>query len=435
MIYFQFTRFLLPLLLTVIAVEFGQQVLNGGMARVPQATDTLASYGLAWGLLTFLSSPLLQSRQLGLVLVDSRSAHRKVRLVVLVCGMALAAILASLAVTPLGTWVIGGGQGVDRSLVLVAREALLWLVPLPVIRGLLRLYSGLLIRLRRTGVVSAATLANIGVSIGAVFLFLPAGFVQARPIRLPLLVTYAGTWAEVSVTLWGYRRLAARRALPEYGRALSYRYIVRFFWPLALTMAVQGLSRPLINLLVSRGPDGTASLAALTIVFALGHLPYGWLNDIRSLHTAFRDEPDSLAHIRRFALGCGLASFAVMAIMFWTPVRAFLLETLLGVSPALVVPSQQALVLYPGFPLAVMVRAHLHGVVLLERRTRSLAWSGPARLAAIVAVLLALPATISGAVRGSAALLGGFVAETLVVWWRVKGGVARQGRSYHGGST
>ena len=72
MIYLQFARFLLPLLLTMVAVEFGEQVLNGGMARVPQATDTLASYGLAWGLVTFLSSPLLQSRQLGLVLVDSR---------------------------------------------------------------------------------------------------------------------------------------------------------------------------------------------------------------------------------------------------------------------------------------------------------------------------------------------------------------------------
>jgi hypothetical protein len=428
MIYTQFARFLLPLVLTMIAVEFGQQVLNGGMARMPQATDTLASYGLAWSLLTFFSSPLLQSRQLGLVLVDSRPAHRKVWLVVLVCGLCLAGVLASLAVGPLGTWVIEGLHGVDRSLALVVREALLWLIPMPVIRGLLRLYSGMLIRARRTGVVSAATLANIGVSIGAVFLLLPTGLVQAKPIRLPLLVTYAGTLAEVSVTLWGYRHYA-QGALAARGRALSYRYIIRFFWPLALTMAVQGFSRPLVNLFVSRGPDGAESLAVLTIVFALGHLPYGWLNDIRSLHTAFREEPDSLARILRFALGCGLASFAIMAAMFWTPVRAFLLGTLLGVSPALVVPSQQALLLYPGFPLTVMVRAHLHGVVLLEHRTRSLALSGPARIAAIVTVLLVLPVTIGGAVRGSAALLSGFVAETLVVWLGVRGGGTAGGRS------
>ena len=324
---------------------------------------------------------------------------------------------------------IGELHGVDRSLVLLAREALLWLVPLPAIRGLLRLYSGMLIRVRRTDLVSAATLANIAASIGAVFLMLPTGFVQARPIRLPLLVTYAGVLAEVSVTLWGYRRYV-RATLPARGRALSYRYIVRFFWPLALTMAVQGFSRPLVNLFVSRGADGTESLAVLTIVFALGHLPYGWLNDIRSLHTAFRREPDSLAHIRRFALGCGLLSFSAMAVMFWTPVRAFLLDTLLGVSPALVVSSQQALLLYPGFPLTVMVRAYLHGLALLEHSTRPLALSGPARVTAIVTALLVLPAgAMGGAVRGSAALLSGFVAETIVVWWGMRGGAAIKARA------
>jgi hypothetical protein len=420
MIYLQFFRFLFPLLLTVLAIEFGGQVLNGGMARMPQATETFASYGLAWGLMTFLTSPLSQTRQLGLVLVDSRSAHRKVRLVVLICGLLLAGVLASLAMSPLGTWVIEVLHGVDRSLAVVARQALRWLVPIPVISGLLRLYSGMVIRVRRTEVVSAATLANIMVSMGTVFALLPTRFVQTRPIRLPLLVTYAGLVAEIAVVWWGYRRFV-HSTLPAFGHALSYRYILRFFWPLALIMAVQGFSRPLINLFVSRVPHGMEGLAVLTIVFALGRLPYSWLNDIRSLHSAFKDEADSLAHIRRFALGLGLTSFGVMALMFWTPLRVYLLDTLLGVSPALMAQCQRALALYPGFPLTVMARAYLHGVALLEHRTKPLAPSGPARIAAILAMLLVLPRTIDGATRGSAALLFGFVIETIAVWWGVRG--------------
>jgi hypothetical protein len=428
MIYLQFIRFLLPLLLTMVAIEFGGQVLNGGMARMPQATETLASYGLAWGMVTFLASPLSQARQLGLVLVDSWSAYRKVRLVVLICGLLLAGLLASLAVSPLGTWVIEVLHGVDRSLAVVAREALLWLVPIPIVRGLLRLYTGMLIRVRRTGVVSAATLASIALSMVTVFALLPAGFVRAEPIRLPLLVTYAGLAAEVAVVLWGYQRFV-HGTLDKWGRALSYRYIVRFFWPLALIMAVQGFSRPLVNLFVSRGSDGTEALAVLTIIFALGRLPYSWLNDIRNLHSAFKDEEDSLAHIRRFALGCGLSSFAVMAVMFWTPVRGYLLDTLLGVSPALIAQCQRALVLYPGFPLTVMVRVYLHGIALIEHRTKALAPSGPARIVAILVVLLVLPTAIDGATRGSAALLFGFVIETVAVWWGIRrdqpGGRAR----------
>ena len=86
-IYRQLIRFLLPLILTAFAVEIGVQVLNGGMARMPRATETLASFGLAMGLVGFLASILTQARQLGLVLVSSRSNYRTVQVFVVLCGV------------------------------------------------------------------------------------------------------------------------------------------------------------------------------------------------------------------------------------------------------------------------------------------------------------------------------------------------------------
>jgi len=55
-----------------MAQEVGSQVVSGGTARVPQAVETLAAYGLAWGVVTFLVAILIQTRQLGLVLVDGK---------------------------------------------------------------------------------------------------------------------------------------------------------------------------------------------------------------------------------------------------------------------------------------------------------------------------------------------------------------------------
>jgi hypothetical protein len=209
---------------------------------------------------------------------------------------------------------------------------------------------------------------------------------------------------------------------------LTWAYIIRFFWPLALIMAIQGLSRPLINLFVSRGPDGEQALAVLTIVYALAHLPYGWLNDMRSLPSAFRDKPGSLPAIRRFALGCGLLSFGSMVLLFWTPFRETILVNWIGVDASLVAHCRWPLFLFSFFPLAVMIRAYLHGVGLLEHRTRALAPSGPARIGAILTTLTTFAAlhaaqvvTIHGATKAIAALLSGFVAETLAVWWGVRG--------------
>ena len=153
--------------------------------------------------------------------------------------------------------------------------------------------------------------------------------------------------------------------------------MLRFFWPLAVTSGVQAVSRPIINLFVARGADGTESLAVLTIVYALAHLPYGWLNELKNLPAAFqRQDPDG-RFIRRFTAGCGLLSFVVMALMFWTPVRFFLLETLIGVDHEFAVRCTVPLIIFSFFPLAVTVRSYLHGVALRDHRTSAIAPSDP----------------------------------------------------------
>jgi hypothetical protein len=421
MIYFELTRFLLPLVLTMVVQELGTQVLNGGMARLPQATQTLASFGLAWFLVSFLTSPMLQARHLGLVLVDGRQAFKRVQWFVLLLGLVLGAVLASLVFTPLGNWVIEELHGVSRTLGAVARTVILWLIPIPLFKGLALFHSGLLLRTRRTGVVSLAMFASMGASTLAVFALLPTGLVQGTPILLPILVTYAGVLAELTVVLWGswhQREYLQRNA----GAELSFSYVVRFFWPLALIMAIQGLSRPLINLFVAREPGGTEALAVLTITYALGLLPYGWLNEIRSLPAAFQDRENGLTHIRRFAIGCGLLSFGIMVLLFWTPVRDFILGTLIGVDPELAAGAAMPLVVFSFFPLVVMARAYLHGVGLVERRTQAMAPSAPARVLAVFFALAILPALgVHSATRGVAALLCGFMVETVVVWWGIRG--------------
>jgi hypothetical protein len=423
--YGQFVRFLLPLVLTMVVQEFGGQVLNGGMARMPQATQTLAGFGLAWGLTSFLTSPLMQVRQLSLVLVNGRSAYGTVRAFVLIAGLLLSGVMASLALSPWGTWLIRDLHGADAALGALTRNALLWLFPVPLLRGITLFYSGLLLRSRRTDLASYAVLASIAASIAAVFVLLPSGLVREQPIRLPVLVTYAGFGVELLVALWAYRRFVGRPPAGP-GQALTFGYVLRFFWPLALIMSIQGLSRPLINLFVSREPGGAEALAVLTVTFTLAHLPYGWLNEIRNLAPTFQKRGDDLALIRRFALACGLLSFGLMIVLFWTPLRVYILETLIGIEPALAAQARVPLMIFSLFPLVVMGRAYLHGVGLLEHRTQSMAPSAPARIAAVLVALLVLPwLGVYGASRGVTALLCGFAAEALVVWWgiRVRGQV------------
>jgi progressive ankylosis protein len=423
----RFTRFLFPLVITIIVQEFGVQYVNAGMARMPQATETLAAFALAWGLILFLAGPLAQAKQLSLVLVDSQANYRKSGLFVLAVSLFFMAVQISLVTTPLGDWVIDDLHRIDGTLSEWVRVVLVWMAPIPLLRNASLFYTGLLIRTRRTDVISYATAVGIACGIAAVSLLLTVDAVRARPIWLPILATYAMTVAEFAVLYSGYRRyvrLPLVRTNEETGSPLtfSYTYILQFFWPLALIMFVQELSRPLINLFIARGPDGTVALAVLSISYALGQWPYRWLNEIRNLPPTFHAEDQGLRAVRRFALACGVVSFALSATLFWTPVRDFILGTLMGVEADLAQASHWPLALYTFFSFVVVIRAYLHGICLLEHRTRALAPSAPVRVSTILLLLVTLPAVgVSGATLGVAALLGGFVGETIAVWWGVRG--------------
>ena len=427
MIYGQLARFLLPLMFIQVFQEFSGQFLNGGMARVPMATQTLAAYGLAWGLAGFLSSTLSQMRQVGLVLAENHRARQKIQFFVLVGGSIFGGLLLVLALTPLGVWVVDDLHGVEADLGIVVRDALLCLFPVPILEGLIRFYSGLLLRVRRTEVLSYATASSILTSIAGVFFLLPTTFVEARPILLPILVTYIGILVNLGIIIWGYRRYVGSQMEEGPEDSLRLPYIFGFFWPLALVMAIQGLSRPLINLFVARGPNGAESIAVLAVVYSLAHMAYGWLNDTRSLPPAFAEIANSSQAIRRFIGGCALLSFFSMVLLFWTPFREVILTAWIGLEGELVVQCRWPLFIFSFFPLVVAIRSYYHGVALIEHRTRVLAPSGPSRIGIIFLALLVLPRVgLEGATLGIASLLCGFVLETVVVWLGVRCGKSQK---------
>jgi hypothetical protein len=313
----------------------------------------------------------------------------------------------------------------DAGLGAVVRTALVWLIPYPLLKGYALFHAGLLLRVRHTERVSYATLSNLGVSILAVFglVFMP--WIQRRPIWLPILVTYLGVLTELAVLLTGvaqHGRAVTGRTPPASAPPMTLTRVVRFFWPLALIMLVQEISRPVINLFVARGPDATNALAILAVLYTLGRIPYGWLNEIRNLAPAFRDEANSRPYIRRFAAACGLVSMTMMAALFWTPLRDVILQRWIGVPPHLAGLAVTPLRLFTAFSVVVTLRGYYHGIGLLEGRTRALAPSAPARFIAIVSALTGLPwLGVTGATLGVAALLAGFSAEAAVVWWGVRG--------------
>lgn len=390
------------------------------MARLPQSKETLAAFGLAWTLMIFLFLPLQQVSHLGLVLARNTKAKKKIqKFVILIClSLSLASTL--FVYTPFGAWYLENLHQVNKEIGQSARYAVMALIPLPLIIGMTSYHSGLLMRVHRTDLISYATFANIGVSLFSVYLFIQFESIQSNPIRLPIYVIYVGSITEFSVIILGYLRTAqpSLRKAPDF--SISYYRAARFFFPLATVMALQGFSRPVINIFVSRGNDSVAALAAISVAYSLGGIHYGWINSLKSLVPAFSDTEDSQHTIMGFCITCGVSSFILASILFFTPLRNYILLELIAVTPEIATLCTVPLILSAFLPLVALFRTYYHGVAMAKQQTVLLAPSGPTRIGTTILILIALSQTnLHGATTGIAALVGGYVLETIVVVWLV----------------
>ncbi len=426
-LYFRYGLFLLPLVITVFVHELTVQWITGGLSRLPLSVEILASFGLAWAWVSFLNGPLLNTKQIGLVLVERRQAFWKaLHFILLIVGV-ITGIQGLLAFTDLGVVLLRNLHQVSADTTRDVQTMLQDLLLLPLLTGCSSFLAGPLIRNHQTRYVSLSSVSGFVAVMVSVALLLPLARTQAQPTLLPVFALYAGKSCELCVVIVGilkHRQTIWTTPLHpnSHRRPLTFGGILQFYWPLAGIILLQEFSRPLINLVIARQPEGEIALAVLAVVYALGQWPYRWLNETRTIAPAFQWEDPTGRTIRRFNGAAGLISLALSMLLYWTPLRNGILESLLELEADFAARCIPPLMLFAAYSPVVAVRSYMHGIGLVERRTSAMMPSAPVRLLAIMIALVVLPVWgLYGALLGVATLLCGFAMETLILVVRLRG--------------
>ena len=169
-------------------------------------------------------------------------------------------------------------------------------------------------------------------------------------------------------------------------------------------------------------------MAILTATYPVGHMPYGWLTEIRAVYPAFdKNNPSNklvntnstvtATHIKKFTFVCMALSLTLCFVMFWTPnVSEKILVDIIGVDFAFAELCVFPLRIFYFFPVPVTVRAHLTGWLMTLKKTFVLAPSSVLRIIVLITSLIVLPYLgVHGATLGVGSLLAGFVGESTMV--------------------
>lgn len=318
--------FFFPLLLNVQLMSVSHSVINAALARQEDFVNALAAFSVAMVLHLFFASPSYQNHTVTIAIVrDRRSLHGTVIFILLV-AVYVSTMLALVAFTPLGDFILRRLLGVSAEIADQARRVLGIFALLPFFTGFRGLFQGLLIQARRTGLVSFATL----VRIGALCLFL----VLCRPWFSGAVLGAVALVACIVVETAFVGLFAVRCRVPQNGAGDRGTWeILRFAFPLAWSSCLQQTVPLLINAIISRLPDGALALASFGVIRGFIFLLGGPMRNLQQAYLTLVRQAQDYRPLVIFFRWVG-GSLALLTVLVAYPLNAPVLGTLMGLDAA-----------------------------------------------------------------------------------------------------
>ncbi len=164
-------RYHMPLAATSLLTLMAQPLVGAGLARMPYPEENLAVWPVIWGILFIFRSPAYALPEAVIALIAARGLREQVRKFCSLIGVASAAAMALLVVTPLFRLYLHYLAGLPDRLMHFVIPAMILALPLPYINSIHSWFRGQLMFMRRTRLIYW----GMGLNLGLMTAFVVAG--------------------------------------------------------------------------------------------------------------------------------------------------------------------------------------------------------------------------------------------------------------------
>jgi hypothetical protein len=344
--------FWLPLSATWLMMSIEGPFLAAIIARLAEPKYNLAAYGVAFAFALIIEAPVIMIMSASTALVTDRNSFFKLRNFTYFLNAVITLVMLLLLIPPVFYFIAEGLIGLDKPVSTLTFQAVFLLLPWPGAIGYRRFYHGILIRRDLTRRVAYGTVIRLAAMAGtAIFLY-----TVIRPSGA--LVGAAALSAGVTVEAIATRFMAHRavkiireeKEIASENPRLSYREILHFYYPLALTSLLGLGVQPLVTFFMGNSRMALESLAAFPVVHSLVFIFRGVGLSFQEVGIALIGKSnENYRLLRNFASGLGITLVGLLAVIAFTPLSSWWYIKVSGLSPSLA-----AFALLPTQILAVM---------------------------------------------------------------------------------
>lgn len=440
-------RFWLPLFASWLLMTAEGPLISTAVNRLPDEVVMLAAFGIVISLAILIESPIINLLATATALVHDRASFLLVRRFTVHWMIALTAVSAAMAFTPLFDLVVLRAMAVPLEVGHWVRPGLGILVLWSAAIAWRRFLQGVMIRFGRTRLIGWGTALRL--TVGVLTLVGLAWWGRWPGIYVASAALMVGVSVEALYATWVIRpilrqELAQPRSsgsssnppvepAPLIGvggdEPLTYRTLFFYHLPLAGTSVLTLLVQPMVTFSLARLDQPTLSLAAWPLVFhALMMMRAGALA-LPEVVIALSREPANLKPLERFSLIQAGLSLAGMALLALTPLADVYLVDIQSTTAAIVELSKEGFLHFLPMPAVIALISWQRGL-LMGRRQTALVNAGMAIRVVVFAAVLAVG--VAGQWPGIPTAAWSINVSVFVEWaflaWRMRGvdGARRQ---------
>jgi hypothetical protein len=237
-----------PLAATWIMMAAEVPFLTAIIARLPGPKFNLAAFGVAYSLALIAEGPIIMLLSASTALVTDRDAYIKLWRFSAVLNIGITLGILFILIPPVFSFIVKDVIGLPPRVEHLTHTGLLLLIPWPAAIGFRRFYQGIMIRFNLTRRLAYGTVVRlVTMSVSAMVLYLngvPGAYVGAGALTVGVICECIASRLMANSSI---NQLLGDNNAPTGSTPLSYRFISKFYYPLALMSLISLGVHPLVT--------------------------------------------------------------------------------------------------------------------------------------------------------------------------------------------
>lgn len=356
------------------------------IARLADPKFNLAAYGVAFSLALIVEAPIIMIMSASTALVKNKDSFKKLRNFTYALNLSITLLMLVLLIPPIFDFLTITLIGLPVNVAALTHKATFLLLPWPAAIGYRRFYQGILINSNQTRKVAYNTIIRLVFMMGtALALYYLTDFsgVVVGALALSAGVTSEG-FASKLMAMSLIKNLKEDHSTEE----LNYRYIAKFYYPLALTSIISLGVHPMVTFFLGKSSMSIESLAVLPVINSLVFI-------FRSIGLSYQEVSIALMGdnfknykpLRNYAFFSGNIVVILLALVAFTPLSEIWFRVVSGLSMELSLFSILPLKILAIMPGLTFLISFQRAILVYSKKTKPLTTATALEVGGILLVL------------------------------------------------